>query len=131
MRLLVFKLLVLVEVLAIAEVLLAADSPATSSTKTAHVFPEVGDLVEHKELPDPLVGSDGQKITTPEQWKARREEMKRVVEHYFTGTIPPAPGNVKGKVLEERTVLDGKAKFQHVHLTFGPEEKLGFDVGVL
>jgi hypothetical protein len=77
-----------------------------------------------------LVGSDGQKITTPAGWQQHREEMRQMIQHYLTGTIPPSPGNVTGKILDERTVLDGKAKFQRVHLTFGPQESLGLDVAI-
>ena len=111
----------------------AADSPIAKSAgkpETKTVFPPVADLPDRKEIPNPLIDEKGQEISHPEQWESRREEMKRIVEHYLTGTIPPPPGNVKGTVLEEKMVLDGKAKFQRVHLSFGPEEKLGFDVGI-
>src|ERR1700710_633814 len=40
-------------------------------------LPGVGALPEHKELPDPLVMNDGTKVANVEQWKQRREEMKR------------------------------------------------------
>ena len=44
--------------------------------------------------------------------------------------MPPPPGNVKGKVVKSETVLDGTVNYRLVHLTFGPAEKLGLDIGI-
>lgn len=90
----------------------------------------VSDLPVLAAMPDPLVGNDGQKITTVQQWKARREEMKRILEHYSLGHRPPPPGNVVGHELQSKRLLEGMADFRLVHLTFGPEEKLGFDIAI-
>ena len=73
---------------------------------------------------------DGSKVTTVAQWRARREEMKAILEHYEFGHAPPPPGNVSGQDIQSRAVLDGAAKFRLVHLKFGPGEKLGFDVAI-
>ena len=81
-------------------------------------------------MPDPLVGDDGKKITTPEQWKKRREQMKQILEYYALGRRPPPPGNVVGRELQTKQLMDGKVTFRLVHLAFGPEEKLGFDVAM-
>jgi hypothetical protein len=93
-------------------------------------FPEVKDLPLRKEMPDPLLMNDGTKVTDAAQWKARREEIKRTLEYYSIGSMPPAPGNVKGQDVKSQAVNDGKANFRLVHLTFGPEEKLGLDIAV-
>jgi hypothetical protein len=37
---------------------------------------------------------------------------------------------VSGKDILSATVLNGAAKFRLVHLTFGPDEKLGFDIAI-
>ncbi len=79
-------------------------------------------------MPDPLVADNGQKVTTAAQWNERRQEMKRILEDYEFGHAPPPPGNVKGHEVESNLLLDGRVLFQLVHLTFGPGEKLGFDL---
>ncbi len=82
-------------------------------------------------MPDPLTMFNGQKVATPEQWRQRREEMKQILEFYELGHAPPPPGNVTGVDLESRDLRDGKVKFRLVHLKFGPEQKLGFDIAIL
>jgi hypothetical protein len=93
-------------------------------------MPEVKDLPVQKEMPDVMTMDDGTKVATPAQWLARREEMKAILEHYELGHAPPPPGNVSGKDIQTHLVLDGAANFRLVHLKFGPDEKLGFDVAI-
>lgn len=90
----------------------------------------VSDLPVRPELPDVMTMCDGTKVATVAQWRQRREEMKQILEFYELGHAPPPPGNVTGQVLQSRTVLNGAADFRLVHLKFGPEEKLGFDVAI-
>jgi hypothetical protein len=71
------------------------------------VLPGVKDLPVRNELPDPMVMDDGTRVATPEQWKARRAEMRRVLQYYAVGTIPPPPGNVSGVEITNEMVLDG------------------------
>ena len=102
-------------------------SPAAD---TAPSLPAVGELPVRAAMPYPLVTEDGQKIATPEQWRQRREQMKTILEYYALGHAPPPPGNVTGRELLSRPVMDGKASGRLVHLTFGPEGKLGFDIAI-
>ena len=97
---------------------------------SAKPLPGVNDLPVRPELPDVMTMNDGTKVTTPEQWRARREEMKRILEYYATGQMPPPPGNVRGKRIKSETVLDGKVKYRLVHLTFGPQRKLSLNIGI-
>jgi hypothetical protein len=109
----------------------AQSSNSDASTKAmAGAMPAVNDLPVRKEMPNVMTMNDGTKVTTVAQWRARREEMKRILEHYELGHAPPPPGNVSGLDIQSRLVLDGAAKFRLVHLTFGPGEKLGFDVAI-
>jgi hypothetical protein len=87
-------------------------------------------LSVRKEMPDVMVMNDGKRVASQRQWKKRWEELKRILEYYAVGQMPPPPGNMKGKELQSETVLDGKIKYRLVHLTFGPEEKLGLDIGI-
>ncbi|MGP8198784.1 MAG: glycosyl hydrolase family 28 protein [Limisphaerales bacterium] len=93
-------------------------------------MPGVNELPVRAEMPDPMVMNDGAKVTTPEQWKKRREEIKRTLEYYAVGEMPPPPGNVKGVEVTNETVPDGRVKYRLVHLTFGPKEKLSLDIGI-
>jgi hypothetical protein len=93
-------------------------------------MPGVNELPIRAELPDAMVMNDGAKVTTPEQWKKRREEIKRALAYYAVGEMPPPPGNVKGVEVTNETVLDGMVKYRLVHLTFGPAEKLALDIGI-
>ena len=90
----------------------------------------VNNLPARAEMPDPLIMNDGTKITTIGQWQKRREEIKRTLEYYAVGEMPPPPGNVKGLEVTNESVLDGKIKYRLVHLTFGPGEKLALDIGI-
>ena len=93
-------------------------------------LPGVKDLPVRTEMPDVMVMNDGTKVTTGQRWEKRREEMKRILEYYAVGQMPPPPGNVKGKEIKSEIVLDGAVKYRLVHLTFGPGEKLSLDIGV-
>jgi hypothetical protein len=93
-------------------------------------FPDVNDLPIQTNLPDVMTMADGAKVTTSAQWRARREEVKAILEHYELGHAPPPPGNVSGVEVQSRSLLDGTVKFRLVHLKFGPNQQLGFDIAV-
>ncbi len=86
------------------------------------------------EMPDPLTMNDGTQVTTPEQWRARRQEMIALLETYEYGHMPPAPGNVTATTaMAASTVSAGsnlQAEYRLLHLTFGPNQTLGFDLGI-
>ncbi len=104
--------------------------PLPAIKTAAAPLPGADALPVRPELPDVLTMNDGTKVTTPAQWKKRREEMKRILAYYAVGQMPPPPGNVKGVEVKSETVLDGKVKYRLVHLTFGPREKLSLDIGI-
>ena len=93
-------------------------------------LPGVRELPLRKDLPDVMVKDDGTRVTRREQWRTRREEMKRILEYYAVGQMPPPPGNVTGKEVRSESVLDGRVRYRLVHLTFGPEAKLDLNIGV-
>lgn len=93
-------------------------------------LPDVNELPVRPALPDVLTMDDGSKVTTAAQWTQRRAEMRRTLEYYATGLMPPAPGNVRGVETHAEIVASGKVKYRLVHLTFGPENKLPLDVGL-
>ena len=87
-----------------------------------------------KEMPDPLKMNDGTKVTTPEQWRLRRQEMIQILEDYEYGHMPPPPGNVKAATVTATRRVSAtsalQADYRMLHLTFGPGEALGFDLGI-
>ena len=74
--------------------------------------------------------ADGTPVTTEDHWRARREEMKRILEYYAVGQMPPPPGNVKGEELKSESALDGTVRYRLVRLVFGPDAKLELNIGV-
>jgi hypothetical protein len=44
--------------------------------------------------------------------------------------MPPPPGNVRGTEVLSSTVLEGRARYRLVRLTFGPKERLSLHVGI-
>jgi hypothetical protein len=103
---------------------------ATAQAADTTTLPAVKDLPLQAAMPDPLMGADGHKITTKEQWQQRREKIKQVLEFYALGHRPPPPGNVVGHELQSAGLMNGTVTYRLVHLAFGPGEKLGFDVAV-
>jgi hypothetical protein len=93
-------------------------------------LPGVSELPVRQEMPNVMVMNDGTKVTTPRQWQKRREEMRKILQYYAVGQMPPPPRNVKGNVVLSETALDGTVKYHLVRLAFGPGSKLGFDIGV-
>ena len=93
-------------------------------------MPGVKDLPARPELPDVMTMNDGTKVKTVAQWKKRREEIRKLLEYYAVGQMPPAPGNVKGEEMHSELVLDGKVKYRLVKLTFGPDRKLDLYIGI-
>ena len=93
-------------------------------------LPGVNELPVRKEMPDVLTMNDGTKVTTPEQWQKRREEIRRTLEYYHVGRMPPSPGNVKGTEVSSQLLLNGKVTYRLIKLTFGPDEKLSLHVGI-
>ena len=73
-------------------------------------MPGVDELPVRTELPDVLTMNDGTKVTTLEQWKQRREEMKRILEYYAVGLAPPPPGNVKGAEVNSQIAVERQGK---------------------
>jgi hypothetical protein len=62
-------------------------------------------------------------------WPARREEMKRILEHEEIGHMPPSQANVTAKESEAQTIAGGSVAT--VRLSFGPNGKVSLDVQLL
>ena len=53
-------------------------------------FPTPAEFTERIELPDPYTFLDGRKVTSPEEFDARLEEIRRMYEYYMYGPMPDA-----------------------------------------
>ncbi|MGB3630507.1 MAG: alpha/beta hydrolase family protein [Terracidiphilus sp.] len=93
-------------------------------------LPGVDQLQNRPEMPDVMTLDNGKPVKNLKQWNERREQMKRILEYYAVGQAPPSPGNVMGVEIASQLVMNGKVKYRLVHLTFGPNEALGLDVGI-
>jgi hypothetical protein len=93
-------------------------------------LPGVNELPVCKEMPGVMTLNNGARVTTLEQWQKRREEMKKILEYYAVGQMPPPPGNVQGREIKSELVQDGKVKYRLVHLRFGPEQQLDLNIGI-
>jgi hypothetical protein len=88
------------------------------------------------ELPDPLLCADGTRVTTREQWEAkRRPEILELFRKHVYGRSPGA-GEVSFEVLEtDAKAVDGKATRKRVRITSkqgGQQGKsFAFEVSVL
>ncbi len=93
-------------------------------------FPGIETLPECSTLPNPLQTHEGTRVTTTEQWYRQRDEVKAIMTYYAVGQMPPAPGNVQGHELKSQLLLDGEVQYRLVHLSFGPQQSLGFDIAL-
>lgn len=92
--------------------------------RTGELPPDFDRMPSLPFLPDPLVLDEGVRnipVKTPEQWQEKRDQMKKQLQHYISGTFPPAPDNLKAQILSEKT--DGEVLLRQVELSFGPGHK--------
>jgi hypothetical protein len=81
-------------------------------------------------LPDPLVASDGEKITTVEQWgNQRRPEILELFRTQVYGRSPARPKAMRAKLAKDDNALDGKAVRKQVSVNLtdakdGPEMEI-------
>jgi hypothetical protein len=73
-------------------------------------------------LPDPLVGSDGERVTSAEAWRTRRRpEIMQLFENYMFGKVPTPVHPITptfAVTSEDREALGGKAIRREVAIRF-------------
>lgn len=86
---------------------------------SAQPFPEVSDLPEQPDLPDPFTMLDGSPVETPEDWSAkRRPELKALFQHYMYGVIPdPEPIETDVRIIDAGA-FEGKATIKEIEIRF-------------
>ena len=76
----------------------------------AYTFPEPQDLVPIRELPDPLVFLNGEKVETAEQWQERRQEILALYEKYVYGKLPDRREETVSWTLEDTGTENSRKK---------------------
>ncbi|HEX2310816.1 MAG TPA: hypothetical protein VHH91_08875, partial [Vicinamibacterales bacterium] len=76
-------------------------------------------------LPDPLVRTNGTRVTTPQAWRSvRRPELLRLFAREMYGRTPPANAPMAATITDtDRSALDGRAARKQVTLAFGSRAK--------
>lgn len=90
--------------------------------RTGEMPPDFDKLPSSPFLPDPLLLRHKNKsiqITTVEQWRVKRKWIREQFAYWIAGSAPPAPNNVKIKILKE--VQEGSTTVRDVELRFGPD----------
>jgi len=71
------------------------------------------------ELPQLLIGKDGSKISTADQWKkSRRKEILSDFETYVYGKVPEGEIDTEVQKVKEHKAFGGKATMKEVEMTF-------------
>ena len=100
--------------------------------RTGELPPDFDQMPNFPFLPDPLIIDQGGKnipVTTVEEWKQKREEIKSLAQHWITGTVPPPPENLIAEIIEEK--MTGPLTERTVLLKFGPGHKAQLHLNLL
>lgn len=80
-------------------------------------FPAVDDLAIQKEMPDPFLMEDGGRVENLEDWKAQKNYIRAMLEHYLYGTAPSLPKRVEVERHDSKAVFQGKGLRETYTLT--------------
>ncbi len=89
-------------------------------------LPALDKLPVIKELPDPFLLNNGKRVSSREDWAARREEIKEMVLYYEYGHMVPAPSNLQATVTSVKNISELDATEKQVLLSMGPDRKIAY-----
>jgi hypothetical protein len=98
-----------------AEMPLVYQMENTGADCTKSPLPDFSALPSIPYLPDPFLKADGNRITTRDEWRCRRAEIKAMIEQYDVGKKPGRPGEYKATFKDNTlfiTVSDGTNAFE-------------------
>lgn len=84
--------------------------------RTGELPPKFSALPSQPWLPDLLTG-----VHSPAEWTQRQDEIRKHLDHWLIGRVPPAPENLRAVVTGE--TREGKITVRDVRLDFGPEHR--------
>lgn len=95
-------------------------------------FKPVRELRRQLGLQDPFLKSDGERVSTKEDWTEQRQYLKSMLEHYQYGKMPPVPKDVIVKETLSEDIYDGIATRKLYTLTMKRNGKsLDFHFGLI
>ncbi|MGP4110455.1 glucuronyl esterase domain-containing protein, partial [Streptomyces sp. 4N509B] len=65
-----------------------------------------GSPISSSQLPDPFVTQNGTPVTTQEQWRCRRAEIREMAERHVYGDKPAPPDSVTGTVTNSQVTVN-------------------------
>jgi hypothetical protein len=80
-------------------------------------FPAMKELVPIRQLPDPFLKPDGDRVAAPSEWEEQRRYLKAMLSHYMYGELPPPPKQVRGERLDQEKLYAGKGLLEHYRLS--------------
>ena len=99
--------------LALTATLLAAIAMTCSTQTNAQVNYDEAKVPKYT-LPDPLVMTDGTKVTSAEMWRTkRRPEIYKLFQEHVYGTMPPARKIGVG-IAEQRPIIASRPRMRSV-----------------
>ena len=76
------------------------------------------DKIPQYTLEDPLVFSDGRKVSTAAEWAERRREILDIFAREMYGAEPPAPEKLVTELVDEKNAIDGHAVRRQYRMWF-------------
>ena len=89
--------------------------------RTGELPPDFDSLPSIPGLPDPLIGPNAKRITTPDEWTRNKPRLRKAIEHWMFGKFPPAPSNLRAVITASRR--EGRVTVREVRLEFGPSHR--------
>jgi len=86
--------------------------------RTGELPPDFSKLPSTYNLPEPLM-LNGEPITKVSEWEKKKKWIKKEYQYWISGHRPPAPGNFKYAVLEDR--YENNAHIQIIEVRFSPK----------
>jgi endo-1,4-beta-xylanase len=77
-------------------------------------YPDPHDLPEVNNLPDPFTFFNGRKVRFPEDWVARRAEVKDLAQYYEFGYMPAAPQSLSAVSTDQ---ANGSRSYKSIAVT--------------
>ncbi len=101
----------------------ALEAPETVLVTGAKAFPDPNQLPTRATLPDALTTFLGGPIATPGAWASERApELRRMLQHYEYGFLPPPEKVTSTLVREDKTALGGTATLREITLALAQPE---------
>lgn len=98
------------------------DAPIWESwlKKTGELPPDFDGLPSDALLPDLLKSGNGNPVSDPKQWPARKEEIRKILDQYMLGHWPPPPPEVAVKYQNAPAEENGLYLKKNLQVLFAP-----------